>query len=290
MFELKSQLFEENQEGQGAGSNDKAADPVAAAPVTLEALKSLFGDFQTSLLKNVDSKINSINKEVKTQNAKLATDWSAFKDHVSSSLHPPQSEEQEAEHETQEVDAEPESKSAKKTKDGQGEPREETRERESKPARAPQPYRASPKEQSLERQITEMRAREIQREAEFKKTKEEAERKEIDGLLRTEIAKHSFNSKKGPDDFFELVRNKIERDTEGQIYGPQGSKLEEYITNEYEERPFMHPPKPINGSGAGNATGANGAGGFDINKIGPGMSAAEEKAAWAAIQAAYKSA
>jgi hypothetical protein len=288
MFELKSQLFEENQEGQGGGGNDKVADPVATAPVTLEALKSLFGDFQTNLLKNVDSKINSINKEVKVQNAKLATDWSAFKDHVSSSLHLPQPEEQEAEHETQEVDPEPESKSAKKPKDG--EPREEPREREPKPARTPQPYRASPKEQSLERQITEMRAREIQREAEFKKTKEEAERKEIDGLLRTEISKHSFNSKKGPEDFFELVRTKIERDSEGQIYGPQGSKLEEYITNEYEERPFMHPPKVVNGSGAGNATGANGSGGFDLDKISGTMSAADEKAAWAAINAAYKKA
>ena len=291
MFPRFSPLFEEQQEGQGGGGESAPAQTV----LTLNDIKSLMGEFQANVLKGVDQKVNSLHKEFKTHSGKYTSDINSLKEQFASFR--PREEEQQEQHEEEHVEepqAEPQQRESKSGKNGKGERREEEREQQqpreqSSGSRGNKPYQPTPKELSLERALRELQAKQQAIEAAATQKQEEADKKEMDSLLRTELSKYKINSPKGAADLFEALRTKIVRGEDGVVYGPQGSTISDFVKNEFEERPFLHVAAPVNGSGAGypGGTTSNGTG-FDSDKISPVMTPQERNQGWAAISAAMR--
>ena len=286
MFPRFSPLFEEQQEGQGGGGESAPAQTV----LTLNDIKSLMGEFQANVLKGVDQKVNSLHKEFKTHSGKYTSDINSLKEQFASFR--PREEEQHEQHEepehVEEQQAEPQQRESKSSKNGKGERREEEREQQqpreqSSGSRGNKPYQPTPKELSLERELREMKAKQNAIEAAAKQKEEEASKKEMDALLRTELSKYKINNPRGAADLFDVLRNKVVRGDDGVVYGPQGSSIEDFVRNEFEERPHLHAPAPVNGSGAGYAGSTPANGGFDDSLIKPGMTPAERSRGWEAI-------
>lgn len=87
-----------------------------------------------------------------------------------------------------------------------------------------------------------------------------------------------------PDLAFRLVKDEVFRGEDGELYGKgeQGPlELKEYLSKFVAENPEFLPARIAGGSGAtvANRKEAEGGGGFDLNRIRPGMSAEEKERA-----------
>lgn len=238
MFRLHGPLFEEHQEEtQGGGDGSQQQTQFDPAKFRTE--------FKAELLGEIRKDLNGIDKKFKNN-------FESFKSDLQSWLKPAEQQQQEQHGEEQKAGG------------------EQSQQQEKKPEVNPQIL-------ALEKKVREMEQRDKLRQAEADRRAQEADRKEVEALTRTAIANHKFNSDRGPKDLFSLVKSDIKRGDDGNLYGPDGMTLEEYIAKEYNERPFLHPARPVNGSGAGPSNNDTTYGGKALDREGirPGMTAEE---------------
>lgn len=242
MFHLRSPLCEEQQEGnQGGGEGSQQQNTFDPAKFRTE--------FKAELLGEIRKDLNGIDKKFKNE---FKSNFDSLKTDIQSWLKP---SEQQQEQNGEEKNAGGEQQQQQQNKAAE----------------------KDPQILALEKKVREMEQRDRQRQIEADQRAKEAERKEVEALTRTAIANHKFNSDRGPKDLFALVRNDIKRGEDGNLYGPDGMTLEEFIAKEYSERPFLHPAKPVNGSGAGPSNGGGTYSGKPLDRDGikPGMTAEE---------------
>lgn len=253
MFHLHGLLFDEatenNQGGGGEGQQQQSFDPAKFRT-----------ELKTELLTEIRKDINGIDKKFKNE---FKSNFDSLKNDIQSWLKPNEQPNHEQGGEEQKPGGEQQGQQQEKPK-------------------------PDPVVLNLQKQVKDLLERDKIRDAEAKKLSQEAERKEIEALTRTAIANHKFNSDRGPRDLFSLVKSDIKRGEDGNLYGPDGMPLEEYIAKEYNERPFLHPARQVNGSGAGPSNGGSSYGGraFDRDQIRPGMTAEEIAEAGKAISSA----
>lgn len=84
---------------------------------------------------------------------------------------------------------------------------------------------------------------------ENKKTKETADKKEAEALLRSEIAKYSLLPT-GANDAFDILSGRLTRGEDGNVAGPNSVDLGSFVKDFIEARPNYIPPKPAGGAGS----------------------------------------
>jgi len=121
---------------------------------------------------------------------------------------------------------------------------------------------------------------------ENKRTKETAQKKEADSILRAEISKHQLVPG-AADDLFDILSVKIKRDDNGRLYAGDDANLDVFVKDYLEARPHYLPPVNVNGAGSGrNASHPTKS--LDWDTVKPGASAdimARAKAEIAAVLA-----
>jgi hypothetical protein len=105
---------------------------------------------------------------------------------------------------------------------------------------------------------------------ENRRTKESAQRKEADSILRAEISKHQLVSG-AADDLFEILSGKIKRDDNGRLYAGDDANLDVYVKDYIEARPHYLPPVNVNGAGSGRSQ-QHSAKAVDWDQVKPGAS------------------
>jgi outer membrane biosynthesis protein TonB len=265
-FHLKSPLFEEQQEQNTGGGDGSTAQP----PIDLTKFRT---ELKTELLGEIRKDLNGIEKKNENFRKSFTSGFDSFKTDLTAMLKPKEEAVSENEEESEEEETPVIPPKGKKVEAAAETP---------KPPKKSQP---SPHEQRLQRELEALRAKQEETEKAAKKREADAEAKEINGSLKEAIAKHQVNSDRGQSDLFAVLRPNLVRGEDGNLYGPEGKTLDEYVSDEYAARPFLHPAKNVNGSGAGPSAGNPSlpSKNFDVDNIRPNMSADDFGSAYQAI-------
>jgi hypothetical protein len=269
-FLLNGYLMDD--EPAAGGGSGAPAEP--AAPAVPDFTK-LFADMQKGIVGELDKRVNGINKETKKQIETLTAGLTALKTDLEGLRQVNQPQVPDDDEPTP-----PEPQPPAPPQPQQPTPQQQQPTPQNPPARRSK----DPHTVALERQLEELKKQREADQEQMKRTAEVADKKERNSLLREALGKHKFSDQTMQQDLFDLLIAKVERGEDGNVYGPQGAELDEWVKLEYDRRPALHPAKPANGSGAGNAGSAGAAGRqFDIDSISPDMDADTLAAARLAI-------
>jgi hypothetical protein len=141
---------------------------------------------------------------------------------------------------------------------------------------------------AMERRLKDAEDRGIALKTESDATKLAADKKELDAVVRTELAKFQYADGAAAQDAFEIFSPKIKRNEDGDFGGPDGTPIALYLAEAIRAKPYLLATKDVSGAGGrpGGAGGPGGSKAFDLNAIKPGMSAADLASASAAISGA----